>query len=68
MNALESNITGMNFAPIVTSFDEPTATKIFTGTLIYCCASCCVVLCCVVMCYVVLCCISLHFTVPYCTP
>ena len=32
--ALEKNISGVNFAPIVTSFDEPSEVeeKIFTGT------------------------------------
>ena len=33
VSALEKNISGMNFAPIVTSFDEPSEVveKIFTG-------------------------------------
>ena len=34
VSALKKNISGMNFAPIVTSFDEPSEIneKIFTGT------------------------------------
>ena len=36
VSALEKNICGMNFAPIVTSFDEPfeIEEKILTGTFL----------------------------------